>query len=215
LSWDRDSGGAYRSCSWRLASSCLLIARMWISKHTCTKRPKRCDSNLSRSASPSLLRSAIRRGIEKAVRLETHRAPANSRIEIPRIGLSAVVVEGVDSGDLAIAVGHVPGTAAPGEGGNVVLAGHRDTFFRQLREIRRGDAIRLATPKTSYRYSVELVEVVEPSYVQALQTSSYPKLTLITCYPFSFVGACAKEIHRAGAAGRVGNRRQPATDRQT
>ena len=145
-------------------------------------------------ASPSLMRSAIRRGIEKAVRLETRRAPATSRIEIPRIGLSSVVVEGVDSSNLTIAVGHVPGTALPGENGNVALAGHRDTFFRKLREIRRGDAITLTTPKASYRYSVELVEVVEPSYLQALQASSYPKLTLITCYPFSFIGPAPRRF---------------------
>jgi LPXTG-site transpeptidase (sortase) family protein len=79
-------------------------------------------------------------------------------------------------------------TALPGEPGNVVLAGHRDTFFRGLRNIRKGDEITLETLDGSYRYRVDLTQVVAPEYTEVLRGSDDAILTLVTCYPFSFVG---------------------------
>jgi sortase A len=111
-----------------------------------------------------------------------------SRIESLRIGLSAVVVEGIKPRSLRLAVGHIPGTAFPGEPGNIGIAGHRDTFFRQLRDIREDDVITLTTPGRSYEYSVESTQVVDPTDVQVLDGSNQPILTLVTCYPFYFVG---------------------------
>lgn len=110
-------------------------------------------------------------------------------IEIPRIGLSVIVREGDDAGTLRMAVGHIPGTALPGEPGNVGIAGHRDTFFRSLRNVHAGDLIMLRTPRASFRYQVASVRVVGPNHTEVLEASGQPLLTLVTCHPFSFVGS--------------------------
>jgi sortase A len=117
-----------------------------------------------------------------------------SRIEIPRIGISAMVVEGVGSNDLSLAVGHIPGTALPGAPGNVGIAGHRDTFFRNLGSIQRDDVITLKTYKGSYQYTVDTIEIVEPDNVQVLSTSRTPILTLVTCYPFHYLGPAPRRF---------------------
>jgi sortase A len=96
-------------------------------------------------------------------------------------------------------VGHIPGTALPGEDGNIVLAAHRDTFFRPLRNIQKGDEIALTTWNGAFRYRVESIQVVGPDDVGVLQPTSLPTLTLVTCYPFYFVGSAPKRfIVRAG-----------------
>jgi sortase A len=111
------------------------------------------------------------------------------RIEIPRLGLKAVVAEGVSARTLRLAVGHLPGTALPGDdGGNVVLAGHRDTFFRPLKDVEPGDEVTLTTPQGRFRYSVESAVVVDPESTDVLEPAGEPVLTLITCYPFYLVG---------------------------
>src|SRR5438093_3096344 len=86
-----------------------------------------------------------------------------ARLEIPRLGISVMVLEGVDAATLQRGVGHIPGTSLPGPAGNVALAGHRDTFFRPLKDIRTGDEIRLATPESTYEYRVRASEVVGPA----------------------------------------------------
>lgn len=110
------------------------------------------------------------------------------RIEIPRIGVTAIVREGDDDATLAKAVGHIPGTAQPGEGGNMALAGHRDTFFRALRDIRRQDVVRIVTATRSYEYTVDSTEVVRPEATRVLAPTGSAVLTLVTCYPFTYVG---------------------------
>jgi sortase A len=122
-------------------------------------------------------------------RVETVRGiVAWGRIEIKSIGLSSMIMEGVDRETLRRGVGHVPGTALPGQTGNVALAGHRDTFFRALRNIRQNDEITLETLDGSFHYRVDYTQVVAPEYTEALDGSDVPILTLVTCYPFSFVG---------------------------
>ncbi len=113
---------------------------------------------------------------------------ALGRIEIPRIGVTAIVREGADDETLALAVGHVLGTARPGEAGNTVLAGHRDTFFRGLRNIRMNDRVRIVTPPRSFEYRVVSLGVIKPEETRVLDQTSYEALTLVTCYPFQFVG---------------------------
>jgi sortase A len=108
--------------------------------------------------------------------------------------LSKVVVEGDDATDLQLAPGHIPGTALPGEHGNVGIAGHRDTFFRPLQFIREGDIIALATPNGTYRYRVISTEIVTPDDVQVLDPTKTDVLTLVTCYPFYFVGSAPKRF---------------------
>jgi sortase A len=110
------------------------------------------------------------------------------RIEIPRLLLSAVVVEGTDKTTLRRAVGHIPGTALPGQPGNVGLAGHRDTFFRSLQDLRIKDEVQLSTLRGNFNYEVESLRVVEPDNVGVLAPSGENVLTLVTCYPFYFVG---------------------------
>jgi len=117
-----------------------------------------------------------------------------SKIEIPRLGVSEVVVEGVSFRSLRVAAGHVPGTAFPGESGNVAIAGHRDTFFRKLSQIRSRDQITLTTLRGSFNYSVESTRIVEPTAVEVLRPSREPTLTLITCYPFSYIGPAPKRF---------------------
>jgi sortase A len=116
------------------------------------------------------------------------------RIEIPRLLLSAIVCEGAESATLRRAVGHIPGTALPGAPGNVALAGHRDTFFRSLKDLRVKDEIQFSTLKGNFTYEVESLAVVEPDNVSSLAPSSENVLTLVTCYPFSYVGSAPKRF---------------------
>ena len=111
------------------------------------------------------------------------------RVEVPRLGVSAIVREGVESGTLRRAVGHVPETALPGEPGNVALAAHRDTHFSPLRRIRRGDRVRIVTADGEHEYRVAATRIVKPEDVSVLDPTPTPTLTLITCYPFNFVGS--------------------------
>lgn len=110
------------------------------------------------------------------------------RIEILRLGLSEVVIEGSDAATLRRAVGHVPGTPLPGQPGNAAITGHRDTFFRPLRKIRKDDLIRLTTLQGEFLYRVVSTGVVNPGDVEVLGSDGGEALTLVTCYPFYFVG---------------------------
>lgn len=112
-----------------------------------------------------------------------------ARLEIPRIGLDVIVAEGSTPTVLRRAVGRLEESAWPGgEPGNVVLAGHRDTFFRELAAIREGDLIVLDSNAGRLTYEVEWVKVVDPTDIHVLSRCRYPALTLITCYPFQYVG---------------------------
>jgi sortase A len=116
------------------------------------------------------------------------------QIEISTIGLKAMILEGTDARTLRRAVGHIPGTPLPGQQGNVVITGHRDTFFRPLRNIRKDDEIRLTALSGSYRYRVDAIKVVEPKDTEVLDNSDDAILTLVTCYPFYFVGPAPKRF---------------------
>jgi len=120
----------------------------------------------------------------------TLRSGPIGRIEVPRVQLSAAILDGVDTGTLDRAVGHVPGTAYPGEAkGRVALAAHRDSFFRNLGDLKRGDTIRLSTGSRMREYKVESTEVVKPDQTDVLAQTSDSMLTLITCYPFRYLGS--------------------------
>jgi len=116
------------------------------------------------------------------------------RLEIPRLGIAAVVVEGIDRTTLRRAAGHIPGTALPGQAGNIGVAGHRDTFFRGLKDLRTNDEIHFSTPAGEFSYEVESLRVVEPSNIGVLAPSHENVLTLVTCYPFFYVGASPKRF---------------------
>jgi LPXTG-site transpeptidase (sortase) family protein len=110
------------------------------------------------------------------------------RIEIPRVGVSAPILEGVDDATLRRSVGHFPDTSRPDENGNMALAAHRGTDFWGLRHIRLGDEITIVTPQRSYRYVVERTWVVQPSDLSVLDPTDGRSLTLVTCFPFTYRG---------------------------
>jgi len=116
------------------------------------------------------------------------------RIEIGRLGMAVMIVEGTDGRTLRRAVGHIPGTALPGEQGNVAITGHRDTFFRALRNIRKDDEVTLTTLNGAYRYRVDSMMVVAAEDTTVLNESGETILTLVTCYPFYFVGPAPKRF---------------------
>lgn len=116
------------------------------------------------------------------------------KINIPRIGVSSVILEGTDKDVLALSVGHVPGTALPGSDGNVALAAHRDTFFRGLEHVRLGDDIRLVSMRGDRDYRVDTTRVVAPTDVSVLKETGEPTLTLITCYPFHYIGPAPRRF---------------------
>lgn len=111
------------------------------------------------------------------------------RIEVPRLGISVAVVEGSGADVLSRAAGHIPGTGLPGQPGNIGISAHRDTFFRPLRNVRGGDVITIATLRGEYRYRVVSTKIVSPDDVGVLDAGAGEVLTLVTCYPFYFIGA--------------------------
>jgi len=113
---------------------------------------------------------------------------AIGRIEIARVGISVMVSEGTDGRTLRRAAGHIKGTAMPGQPGNIGISAHRDTFFRPLRNVRRDDLIVLTTRGGEYRYRVVSTKIVDPSDVAVLNSDGTEILTLVTCYPFYYVG---------------------------
>jgi sortase A len=135
-------------------------------------------SSRESSADPSASRS----------RAEARRTGVVGRLAIPRLGIAAMVGEGVDERTLDRAIGHLPGTSFPGEQGNVGLAGHRDTFLRKLGGIERGDRIELQTADGSFDYVVVKTGVFPPSAIHLLDDTGSPLLTIVTCYPFHAIG---------------------------
>ncbi len=111
------------------------------------------------------------------------------RIEIPRLKLHAVIVEGDDSIVLRRAVGHIPGTSLPGDEGNIGLAAHRDSFFRGLGKLGENDEILLTDGRGTQRYRVVRAAVVGPEDTGVLAQQDGPALTLVTCFPFRYIGA--------------------------
>jgi sortase A len=116
------------------------------------------------------------------------------RLEVPSLQLSTTVLEGSDDATLSRASGHIEDTPFPGEPGNVGIAGHRDTVFRPLRHVHLGDALVLTTADRVYRYRIKKTFVVGPDDVYVLDPTEQPTLTLVTCYPFEFVGHAPKRF---------------------
>ncbi len=160
----------------------------------------------------SVAKNAVSQGLAPASR--KRKPPVASevigRLTIPAAEIDAIVAEGVDDPTLNRAIGHIPNTALPGESGNVALAGHRDTFFRGLAKLKLADPIQLVTADGTYDYRVEDLRIVEPTEVGVLDPGSSPTLTLVTCYPFHYIGAApqryivrAREVRRPAAVRRA------------
>lgn len=111
------------------------------------------------------------------------------RLIIPRLSLSAIVREGTSGAILSLAAGHIPGTALPGERGNIAVAGHRDTLFRGLKDVQSGDLIEFETFNGRLKYRVRSTEIVKPEDVAVLRPGRENELTLVTCFPFYYIGS--------------------------
>lgn len=140
--------------------------------------------------------------------LEQQTPPPLAVLRIPRIHLEVPVLIGTDEITLNRAVGHIEATALPGESGNVGIAGHRDGFFRGLKDIARGDTIELETLDGTARYVVDKIVIVDPQSIDVLEPTAEDSLTLVTCYPFYFVGSApqryiVRAVRSAPAAGRA------------
>ncbi len=116
------------------------------------------------------------------------------RISIPALQLTVPIVEGLTKQDLLRGIGHVPGSATAGGLGNMALAAHRDTFFRPVRNIKPGMAVLVSSDAGTYDYQVDSTEIVTPEQVNVLEIGTVPQVTLITCYPFDYIGAAPKRF---------------------
>ncbi len=126
--------------------------------------------------------------------LAVHMAPPLAVLRIPRINIEAPVLEGTDDLTLNRALGRIAGTARFGETGNIGIAGHRDGFFRELKDIQLGDRIEVETTQGTSAYIVNNLQIVSPTDVQVLQPASTSTVTLVTCYPFYFVGTAPRRF---------------------
>src|SRR5262245_13174537 len=116
------------------------------------------------------------------------------KLEIPRLNVSVMVMEGIEDSTLRLGAGHIPGTSFPGASGNVGIAAHRDTFFREIRNIKASDVIRFTTPRGTVAYRVATTKIVPPSDVQVLEPTTEETITLVTCYPFYYIGPAPKRF---------------------
>jgi sortase A len=133
-----------------------------------------------------------------------HSGDTVAKLSIPRLSAQLYIVEGDDERQLRRGPGHMPGTAMPGARGNSVIAGHRDTHFRVLKDIRKGDDILIETTTGQFLYRVRGTSIVPPSNTASLQPSSATTLHLITCYPFSYVGSAPQRfVVEARLAGQL------------
>jgi sortase A len=125
---------------------------------------------------------------DTAVNRRPARGALLGKLQVPRLNMSVVVLEGSDDGTLKKGPGHIEETALPGELGNVGIAGHRDTHFRPLRNIQIGDKVIVTTTTSSIQYFIDTIDIITPTDMEILDPTSGPTLTLVTCYPFEFIG---------------------------
>ncbi|HMF90952.1 MAG TPA: class D sortase [Candidatus Angelobacter sp.] len=168
----------------------------------------------ARSGGNSTESRSVDYSLWSAVRIKAYKqslkqsGPAIALLRIPKLRIVAPVMEGIGDVALNVGVGHIPGTARPGEPGNLGLAGHRDGFFRGLKDIHKGDTIEVVTAGKTEVYAVDDVKIVKPADVQVLRASATPSVTLVTCYPFYFAGNAPQRyiVHASlkGPAGTAG-----------
>jgi sortase A len=117
-----------------------------------------------------------------------------TRLSVPKINLESVVVEGTDNRSLRLGPGHLKDTPQPGEGGNSVISGHRDTFFRHLNDLQMGDELLVQRGGKIFHYKVTGKRVVEPTEIDVIAPTRDPEMTLITCYPTYYIGPAPKRL---------------------
>lgn len=137
--------------------------------------------------------------------------PALARLLIPRLRSDWFFFEGTGSDELRLGPGHLAGTVLPGVRGNCVIAGHRDTHFRVLKDIRPGDEILIQTRSGEFRYRVTGTSIVLPTNTRSLRPTGDAVLNLVTCYPFYYIGPAPKRfVVRAEFEGTAQNGRRPS-----
>lgn len=115
-------------------------------------------------------------------------------LRIPALQMEVPVLEGTDVFTLNSGVGRIAGTALPGQPGNIGIAGHRDSYFHELKRISKGDTVQLVFKGHTDTYVVDTIEITSPEDVSVLQPSPQPELTLVTCWPFSFIGPAPRRF---------------------
>jgi sortase A len=181
-----------RRCLWieRVLLATGIVCLIWWGavslQATRYQREQRATLERMRVAAPAV--------VDATAALELATGALIGSLDIPRLRLSAMIAEGDDDATLKVAIGHLPDTALPWHEGNSVLAGHRDTFFRPLQHIRVGDELRVSTVHGDFRYQVRETMVVGPNDVWVLDPTDRPALTLITCYPFSYIGKAPRRF---------------------
>jgi sortase A len=166
------------------AATAAWCAAVWLEGQYTQRRPVgtpiAVTEQLPGDAGNPRARAAARRSIANGAVI--------ARLDAPSVQLSTAVLEGSDDAILNRGAGHIESTAFPGQPGNIGIAGHRDTIFRPLRRLRVGDTIALSTSDRVYQYRISKTLIVDPDDVHVLNPSRQPTLTLVTCYPFDFVG---------------------------
>ena len=117
-----------------------------------------------------------------------------ARLDAPSVHMSTSVLEGSDDGTLSRGAGHIEDTPFPGQPGNIGIAGHRDTVFRPLRHVKVGDPLQITTADRTYQYRISKTLIVGPDDVYVLDPTARPTVTLVTCYPFDFIGHAPKRF---------------------
>ncbi len=117
-----------------------------------------------------------------------------TKLWVPKIDLDSVVVEGTNHKALLLGPGHMPDTPAPGDSGNSVITGHRDTFFRHIHELEKGDTVLVQRDGKTFTYEVTGKKVVEPDDLSVVRPAKDSRLTLITCYPTYYIGPAPKRL---------------------
>jgi LPXTG-site transpeptidase (sortase) family protein len=163
--------------------------------HTYPNDGRPADASSRKSSGRSHSEHPATQAVRSVERTVPPRAgSAVAKLSIPRLNAVLYVVEGDDNGDLRRGPGHLIGTALPGQDGNCVIAGHRDTHFRVLKDIRRGDEILLSRDGQTFHYRVDEMSIVAPDNLTPLGPSHTPVLNLITCYPFYYVGSAPRRF---------------------
>lgn len=182
-----------------------------------SQQPASADEGheLASTTNPDFSLWAQQRIKEYQKSLASHFSPAIAILRIPKIHVEVPVLEGTDDLSLNRGVGHVAGTANPGEDSNLAIAGHRDGFFRGLKDLSLGDRIEMDTRGRTDTYVVDRITIVDPTDVSVLEPRPHRSLTLVTCYPFYFVGSAPKRyivqasvVDSAQADARVNGQRQ-------
>jgi sortase A len=166
-----------------IVGGAVVLGWYWRTLHEATQAQQRAHDWLTQT-------TVERRPEPRALR----RGDVIGELEIPRLHLSVAVFEGDDAGILRLGAGHIPDTALPLGSGNIGIAAHRDTYFRPLRLIRVNDVIAVKTPAGESRYAVTEMKIVRPSDIGVLARAPGRDLTLVTCYPFYYVGSAPERF---------------------